>query len=171
MKNISFFLVLIIGISCSKNDPIPTEKSIFGTWQMVNNGISVTIEIDKNHGYQETDLTSTIYHNPKVSVTYLGVTKYSDPNDLNTTMYKEDGKYNFYFWTMLECIPFCGSNAGRITGCSANSTFTEMTAIAGAQNTSTNGNWISVWGFDGTTVQNTIQLQEPIILKKIKGPN
>lgn len=175
MKTLIFGLILMLGISCSKdNDPSPVYVNpILGTWEIENSGVIITFDVIKveNPSFPYDPKTDSIF-TTNAKVTYLGKTGLPPSVDYVSKVNYVNGFYGFSFQNNIGTCPVCGGNFTQLIGFYPNSTFTEMTAREPDPNSINypyDGSWASVVGYDGTMNQNIIFFKDPIVLKKIKG--
>jgi hypothetical protein len=171
MNNFLFGLFLIIGISCS-NDPSPVYVNpMLGTWQIENSGVTITFDV-----FEPTRPNRDTILMKNTVMKYLGKTGYSAPNAVSSFLFEENGVYRFYLNTYLGgCSPYCGLyNAVELNGLIPNDEFTEMIgreSDPNAINYPRDGSWVGITGYDGTTNPSILIFKDPIVLKKIKGPD
>lgn len=174
MKNLIFGVILMFGISCSKsNDPEPIKyNSIYGTWQIENNGVTITFDVIlvKNPSPPFDPQTDSIF-TANGKVTYMGKTGYPQFSNFMNKVNYLNGSYTFNIWTAIGTCPDCAVNGSQLASFYPNNTFTEMTAHQADTNDINFyyfGSWVSVAYFNGSPSPPII-LKEPLILKRIKG--
>lgn len=142
---------------------------------MENSGINVTFDVIliKNPSLPYDPKTDSIFTTNAI-VTYLGKTGRPPSPDYISKVSYVNGFYSFSFQHNIGKCPACAGNSAQLASFFPNSAFTEMTAHQADPdgiNFYSYGSWVSVMYYDGTP-NNTkpIVLQEPLVLKRIKGP-
>jgi hypothetical protein len=144
-------LILMLAVSCSKNDAQPAYKSLVGNWKMVtNNGVDLKFEIISDPNNSSTLFMAFPY------VSYNGQTSITGNQAVSFPLTLSNGLYNVNFAYVMGTW----ANGASLTNVQENSTLTMLTANSG---------WVSLAGFNTTLPQPwVVNLTSPIIINRVK---
>lgn len=186
MKNIILILLLIAGVSCSKNDPqpaAPTYTSLIGGWKFDGDGILFKDGVSTSNSAHITvtfDIFADSLH-PKSDTLYIrhGSVTYNGKSSLQLSKFfpkrvikNVDGTYDINVDTLIPIIyngsPNYSENRTYFASCKVNSSFTQMNGLPADLTNYLSGSWCSVMQYDGTPDDYEIGITSSIIIKRTK---
>lgn len=157
MKNTICFIALsILLFACSKSDVVPvvskpakqySDKDLFGSWKLENNGVTINFDIVSDPYYKTSD---TIYVR-HVAIMYQNVTSTPPDTAANKSsafkIKKVNGVYNITFTSEVNNGNNTGANTTQLYSCKVNSDYTQLSPAAGNY---PDGSWTSLVGYVDT---------------------